>query len=123
MGLRVQSGAAGMSQMGGASRWQQRRQDFNQLTSALQSGDLSSAQKAYASISAKSPAAANPNSPLAALGKALQAGDIGAAQQALSAMHSGGHHSQQAPMTQASAGNSPALASSGLVGTLLNSFA
>ncbi len=121
MGMRISSGAAGASQMGGVNRWQQKRQDFNQLATALQSGDLSSAQKAFASISAKSPAAASSTGPMADISKALQAGDINAAMQAFSSMRTG--HSYQPTQAMQASASSPSLASSGTVGTLLNMFA
>ena len=123
MGMRIASSSSGMERMGGVSNWQQKRQDFNQLASAIKSGDLGSAQKAYATLAAKSPDAASGNSPLATLGKALQAGDISAAQQALSSMKTGGHHHQQAAAAPAIATKSPSLATDGLLGTLLHTFA
>jgi len=65
-----------------------RRSAFTQLTKALQSGDLSGAQAAYASLTQAG--GGNPNSPFAAalqqIGSALQSGDIGQAQQALSSL-------------------------------------
>ena len=72
--------------------WQQRKQDFTSLVSAAQSGDISTAQTAYASLTAnRTPPA---NSPLAALGAALQSGDPAAVQTAATALQSarGGHH-------------------------------
>ena len=69
--------------------WQQ----FAQLVSAVNAGNLSASQKAYANFT-QSPAAdvakANPDSRIAqalkALGPALQAGDVGKAQQALASL-------------------------------------
>lgn len=67
------------------------QQTVKQLASALQSGDLAGAQKAFASLTKQlqnSGAAPAPNSTmgsdLAALGKALGAGDLTTAQQAFS---------------------------------------
>ena len=61
------------------------RQAFGQLTSAIQSGDLSAAQSAYAAFTQAS--GNNPNSPftqaVSQIGDALQSGDIGKAQAAL----------------------------------------
>lgn len=94
MGMRVGGmGSAGASQSTGVSNWQQNQQNFKNLASALSSGDLASAQKAYASLTANNsniPA----NSPLGQIGKALQSGDVGAAQQAMQSMQAarGGHH-------------------------------
>lgn len=85
----------GMGEMGGfrasqqvsaaSSQWQQRRQGFDALAQALQAGDLSKAQSAYANLTSKLPAGAttDPNSPLAKIGAALQAGDLATAQAAL----------------------------------------
>jgi hypothetical protein len=71
------------------SSLQQRRNEFEQLSQALQSGDLSAAQKAYISltqVSSNSSFSSNQNRPLAqdfqALGKALQSGDLQGAQTA-----------------------------------------
>jgi thioredoxin-like negative regulator of GroEL len=76
------------------------RQAFGQLTNALQSGNLSAAQSAYASLSQA--AGGDPNSPfaqaLSQIGDALQSGDIGNAQAALATLQQqmqamkGAHH-------------------------------
>lgn len=95
MGMRISSSgmaASAMSNVGGAAKWQMQRQNFNQLSQALQSGDLANAQKAFASIAANSAKASDPTSPLGKVGQALQAGDLQGAQQAFAAMRSGGHH-------------------------------
>ena len=84
------------------------RQQFAQLAKAINSGDLTGAQQAFAQLSqtlgnnsnASNPAG-NSNDPfsqaLAAIGQALQSGDIGGAQQALAALQqraqgARGHH-------------------------------
>ena len=79
------------------------RQDFTQLAKSIQSGDLSGAQQAFASLSqlqgnGQGPGS-NPNSPfgqaLSQIGQALQNGDISGAQQALQSLAQqaqGGHH-------------------------------
>jgi len=88
-------------------QFQQVRQDFATLAQALQTGDLSTAQQAYAALQkdlpnssgAASPSgAATPNSPLAKLGQALQSGDLPGAQQAFAAMQQArhGHHHHHA---------------------------
>jgi DNA-binding FadR family transcriptional regulator len=77
--------------------FQQIKQDFKQLASALQSGDLSNAQSAYSSIqkilqgdqsSSSSESSSNGSSALqsdfATLGQALQSGDLSQAQSAFS---------------------------------------
>lgn len=81
------------------------RQSFTQLSNALQSGDLASAQSAYAAFTQAG--GANSSSPFGAaaqqVGDALQSGDVGKAQQALAQLqqqmqsmrghhHRGGHH-------------------------------
>ena len=81
------------STAGLSSAWQntfqQRRQDFNQLAQALQSGDLSGAQKAFADLQSlqQNNSGTNPNSngspiqnDFAALGQALQSGNLSQAQ-------------------------------------------
>ena len=80
---------------------QQIRKDFNQLASALQSGDLSGTQSAYSSIqqllqdnqsSSNSTAGSNGSSTIqndfATLGQALQSGDLSQAQSAFSQLQS-----------------------------------
>lgn len=82
-------------------------QDFGQLVSSLNSGDLPAAQQAYSALSQLESSgqgpSANPNSPvsqaLAQIGQALQSGNLPGAQQALSSLqqskgshHSHGHH-------------------------------
>ena len=80
---------------------QQIRKDFNQLASALQSGDLSGAQSAYSSIqqllqdnqsSSNSISGSNGTSTIqndfATLGQALQSGDLSQAQSAFSQLQS-----------------------------------
>jgi outer membrane protein assembly factor BamD (BamD/ComL family) len=95
--------------------FQEIKQDFNQLASALQSGDLSGAQSAYSNIQqlfqanpGASPSNATSNgsntvqSDFAALGQALQSGDLSQAQSAFSQLQSdvrGG--TAQAPAVQA----------------------
>ena len=120
MGMRIPS--SGMSQVSGASGWQQQRQAFQQLASALKSGDLDAAKTAFAAVAAKAPSASDPNSPLAQLGKALASGDIGAAQASFSAMRSSGRHHSHGP-SAGSGSPSLALATSGSVGTAVNTLA
>jgi len=80
------------------SNFQTFRQDFSQLVSALQSGDLSDAQNAYATLSS-SPLAQG-NGPFAQaiqqIGNYLQQGDLADAQKAMAAlqqqMQAHGHH-------------------------------
>jgi hypothetical protein len=93
MGMRVDGSSAGWSsyQTSAVSGWQQRQQGMKDLMSALKSGDLTSAQQAFAGIKST---AGTGNSALTKIGDALQAGDLAGAQQAAQAMHTrhGGHH-------------------------------
>jgi thioredoxin-like negative regulator of GroEL len=118
MGMRIASSgmaSSAMSSVGGAAKWQAQRQNFGQLSQALQSGDLAGAQKVFSTISANSTKAADPTSPMGKVGAALQAGDIQGAQQAFAAMRSGGHHhagataSTQTPDATASAASGQTL--------------
>lgn len=82
------------------------RQDFQALTSALQSGDLADAQQAYSTLMQDNPQLASTSSgsgnpmqqALASIGSSLQSGDVKGAQDALSSLqqnmkaHHGGHH-------------------------------
>ena len=81
--------------------FQEIKQDFQQLSSALQSGDLSGAQSAYSNIqqllgasSGSSASTTSSNGPstlqndFAALGQALQSGDLSTAQSAFSQLQS-----------------------------------
>jgi hypothetical protein len=86
------------------------RQAFSQLSTALQSGDLSAAQSAYSTLS-QSPAAQG-NGPFAQtlqqIGQDLQSGDIAGAQKALAALqqqvqgHHHHHHGGSQPVQAAS---------------------
>jgi outer membrane protein assembly factor BamD (BamD/ComL family) len=100
MGMSIQStsGAASSQTVSSTSTWQQRKQDFQNLSQALQSGNLDQAKSAYAQLVKDSPASAtkDPNGPLAQIGKSLQSGDIAGAQKTMSGMkshHGGRHHS------------------------------
>jgi hypothetical protein len=64
-----------------ASGLQQKQQNMNNMFAALKSGDLSAAQKAYAS-SGMPPMAANNSSPLGRLYQALRHEDLAGAQKA-----------------------------------------
>ena len=75
------------------------RNDFRTLAQAIQSGNLTDAQQAYATLQKDLPAnssstqsGTNPrDTALAQIGQALQSGDITGAQQALSALQQGRH--------------------------------
>lgn len=76
-----------------------RRQLFAALTRSLNSGDLSGAQNAYASLSEFPRFGNNPNGPFAQvmrqIGQALQNGDLSGAQQALSSLRQRGRVDRQ----------------------------
>jgi hypothetical protein len=118
-----------MYQAGGMNTMQQRRQSFNDLTQALQSGDLASAQKAYSTLVQNTPGASNnPNSPLAQIGQALQSGDLAGAQSAMSSLKAarhGGHHHHHGNGGAAptSAEIPPSTTSPGSVSSTLNTTA
>ena len=106
MGMREMGGFRASQQVSAASsQWQQRRQGFDALAQALQAGDLSKAQAAYANLTSKLPsgAATDPNSPLAKIGAALQAGDLATAQASLP--HRNGQGDQNQSTTSVSAAN------------------
>lgn len=84
-----------------AAQYTNWKNSFDQLTQAIQSGDLTAAQQAYQSLSQQLPAtgngAAGPGSAIAQalgqIGNALQAGNLTQAQQALSSLQQQhGHH-------------------------------
>jgi len=106
MGMREMGGFRASQQVSAASsQWQQRRQGFDALAQALQAGDLSKAQAAYANLTSKLPsgAATDPNSPLAKIGAALQAGDLATAQASLP--HRNGQDDQNQSIASVSAAN------------------
>lgn len=111
------SGVSGTSsaQAAQASSFQQRRSDFQALSSALKSGDLSSAQSAFSALTADAPANGG-NSKIAdafkAVGQALQSGDVAGAQKAFASLQStlqgahGHHHHHHGGGASASGGAS-----------------
>jgi hypothetical protein len=120
MGMRIGSaGAAGASQATGIANWQQRQQGIKNLFSALNSGDLKTAQSAYAALGGSS--GSGPTSgPLASIGQALANGDLAGAQKAaqqFQAQRSGHHHHQD---TQSPATVTASTAPAGSSGSLLN---
>lgn len=123
MSVSAISSSGGFTPVDWQSKMQQRKADFQSLAQALQSGDLNSAQQAFASLqkdfpatrasaasSAIAPAAGSTNSNdlLNTLSKALQSGNLSAAQQAfaqLQQVHKGGHHRHHQVSTAAAAVN------------------
>ena len=106
MGMSIPSTNTSASQAtSSTSAWQTRKQDFQNLSKALQSGNLDDAKKAYTQLVKDSPAGAtqDPNSPLSQIGTALQNGDVAGAQKAMGAMkgHHGGHGHRSASTSTA----------------------
>jgi hypothetical protein len=111
-----------------------RRQKLEALRDALDSGDLQSAQAAFAALNpspttgAATGSGAKPPfaSDLQAIGQALAAGDLGAAQKALAAMrqhrHHGTHH-HSAPNTGTTTSTPDINTTGDNVGTSLNVIA
>lgn len=100
------------------------QQDFQQLSSALQSGNLSAAQSVYQALVGNNTPPSN--SPLGQLGQALQSGNLSAAQQAFQTLQSahGHHHHHSSDQTAAtSSGSTSSPPSSGTVGTVVNTAA
>ena len=121
----------------------QRKQYFNQLNQALQSGDLAGAQNAYASLQQLTPngsqnsttttgaaGTSSTQSDFSALGQALQSGDLTGAQKAFSqvqqdmqtahAGHHHHHHSKAANDTTSTQDSSGTTSSSSTSGTSIN---
>lgn len=119
MGMRISgSGATSATQSTAIANWQQRQQSFKDLNSALQSGDLAGAQKAFSGLTGGADTMSG-SGPLAQIGQALQNGDLAGAQKAGQQLlagragHHHGHHRAQA------ASSTPATPSSG-PGSLIN---
>jgi soluble cytochrome b562 len=114
MGMRIQAtGTVGSSQSVGAAAWQQRQQSFKDLTTALQSGDLGGAKKAFSTLTGGT----------GTVGQALQNGDLAGAQTAMQQVQASraGHHHHHANATQTAATGVTAPGSvAGAVGALLS---
>jgi hypothetical protein len=127
------TGSSNSSQNVISTNWQQRRQSFDALSQALQSGDLGAAQQAFSSLSSTFPPGItnDPNSPLAKLGQALKSGDLSAAQSAFAEIrghkgHRAHHHHHHAAASQStdpgqtnSATSNPG-STEGLIGSNIN---
>jgi hypothetical protein len=127
MGMRIGHPSANnnSAQGIGASNWQQRQQSVKDMMSALQSGDLAAAQKAFGSLPGSANiAASDSNSPLAQIGKALQAGDLASAQQAAQAWQNAraAHHHHAPSQATATAPGAASTATAG-AGAILNLIA
>ncbi len=82
----VQSGSGSLQQVNGGNPFAKVKQDFENLGSALDSGNLTDAKKAFAQLQKDAPSQGGKNSPLSdtieSLGKALDSGDLKSAQDA-----------------------------------------
>ena len=126
MGMQIgDSSVVSPLQTSGAANWQERRQSFQQLTSALQSGDINSAKQAFSALSNGS--SAKEGGPLAQIGQALQSGDLTAAQQAMQTLQAGRgrhhHHHHHPDSSSAGAPTTPSSAGEPAVGSLVNAVA
>jgi hypothetical protein len=121
MGMAIGSSSSPLlTQSTTVNPWHQRQQNMNALKSALQSGDLSAAQSAFAAITANNPNV-NPNGPLGQIGQALQSGNISAAQQVASSWKSS--HASSAAQSQSYANQPNSQDSpSAFLSALVNSF-
>jgi hypothetical protein len=88
MGMRVGgSSATSGAQSSSVAGAQQRQQSFKSLVTALQSGNLTAATTAYASLqNSGGVTQASSSSPIAQIGQALQSGDLAGAQKALQSL-------------------------------------
>ena len=118
------------------AQFKQRRQDFQSLQGALQSGDLASAQQAFAALQKDAPGAKGPNpkgnsqmsQDFQTLQSALQSGDLSGAEKAFASIQQeikgakGTHHhhhrqgsaAAQSPATDPNASTAAPVSGSGL---------
>jgi outer membrane protein assembly factor BamD (BamD/ComL family) len=111
MSVSAISSSTGSSPVDWQLKAQQIKANFQALAQALQSGDLKSAQQAFATLqkdlpaksstaTASSASSTNPNDLMNTVAQALQSGNLGAAQQAFAQLqqtHHGHHHRHGAP--------------------------
>jgi hypothetical protein len=124
------SSSSGLSSAAWQTQARQIQSDFQSLGNALQSGDLTASQQAFATLQQDLPASQSASSttsssPLNALGQALQSGNLPAAQQAFAALkgHHGHHHHGGGGSAVASAVTTPASSPTTTTGTVLNTVA
>jgi hypothetical protein len=136
------SAASLQSQNSFAANWQQRQHNFKDLMTALQSGDLSAAQSAYAALTGTSDpnstsandtskvngaSASAQTSPLAQIGQALKSGDLAGAQKAAQTLASAhGHHHHRHSGGSAGASTPAPTSTSSIedtIGSLINTAA
>jgi len=90
MGMRIHppGTTAATASTGSATRSQQRQQDFQAIQTALSSGDLGGAQKAFDALGKKL-GEIPVDSPVGQLGQALKSGDVDLAKQVALALTTG----------------------------------
>jgi DNA-binding FadR family transcriptional regulator len=124
MGMSINSAnVSNAYQSSGPSNLQQRRQEFQALGQALQSGDLAGAQQAFAALNpnaSSSTQSTQSNSNVSQLAQALQSGDLAGAQKAFAAMRSHGHHHHHQASMPSTASTPAAPPANGTVGSNIN---
>jgi hypothetical protein len=114
MGMRIQGGSYNSAEQ---MQWQQRRQNFDALTQAISSGNLSDAKDALAKIQGQGTGSTiNPDSFLGKIASALQSDDISSAQQLLASRQSQNGSTASTQATGAADGASAAGSTSGVSG-------
>jgi len=107
------TGVASFYQTDNTNPYAQVKQDFQNLGKALQSGNLSDAQQAFATLQQDSPSSGqskgSSNTAMHDLGNALQSGDLSGAQQAFAQIQNAGkghghHHHQQSSQQSGNSG-------------------
>ena len=121
-GMSVGSSAA-MPSTNGANVWQQQKQNLEQLSQALSSGNLGAANQAFNALSANTPKgiSADPDSALSKIGKALKTGDIQVVQAMLSDMKTGKSLLESSKPQTATAVSAPTTSAN--IGTIINTMA
>ncbi len=121
-GMSVGSSAA-MQSTNGTSVWQQQKQNLDQLSQALSSGNLGAANQAFNALSANAPKgiSADPDSALSKIGKALKTGDIQVVQAMLSDIKSGKSLLESSKTQIAAAVTAPTTSAN--IGTIINTMA
>ena len=126
MSVSAISSSSGLTSTAWQNQIGQVQSDFQALGKALQSGSLTAAQQAYATLQQDLPASqssssATSSNPLSAVGQALQSGNLTAAQQAFAALK--GHHHGHHHHGGGSAVSAPASTPTATTGTSLNAVA
>jgi len=115
--------SAAMQSTNGTSVWQQQKQNLDQLSQALSSGNLGAANQAFNALSANAPKgiSADPDSALSKIGKALKTGDIQVVQAMLSDMKSGKSLIESSKTQIATAVTAPTTSAN--IGAIINTMA